>query len=133
MDSGVMRIGIVVVGVLLMSVSFWTYSYKKIAVNFAVIWEILGFVQILVVAVPVLSAWIQMVAPGTQLVFFGIAALILFLGFQSTMMISQLTMKVRELTMQVSLLNQENEHIMAQLDEVSREVEEIREKNSVCG
>ena len=64
MDSGVMRIGIVVVGVLLMSVSFWTYSYKKIAVNFAVIWEILGFVLILVGAVPVLSGWIQMVAPG---------------------------------------------------------------------
>ena len=41
MDSGMIRIGIIVAGVLLMSVSFWTYSYKRIAVNFAVIWEIL--------------------------------------------------------------------------------------------
>ncbi len=133
MDSGMIRIGIIVAGVLLMSVSFWTYSYKRIAVNFAVIWEILGLALILTGAVPVLSGWIHMIAPGTRFVFFAIAVLVLFLGFQSTIMISQLAMKVRELTMQVSLLNQENEHIMAELDEVAREVEESHEKDIVCG
>ena len=129
MDSGMIRIGIIVAGVLLMSVSFWTYSYKRIAV----IWEILGLALILTGAVPVLSGWIHMIAPGTRFVFFAIAVLVLFLGFQSTIMISQLAMKVRELTMQVSLLNQENEHIMAELDEVAREVEESHEKDIVCG
>ena len=41
MISTFIRIGFVLIGIVLMAVSFWMNSHKKITVNFAVVWELL--------------------------------------------------------------------------------------------
>ncbi len=124
MEGIIIRIGILTAGLLLFLISFLMHSRKKIAVNFAVIWGLLGIVLMLVGAVPVLSEWTNIVAPGTGFAFFCVGAIILFTEVQTGVIISQLSLKNRELAMQVALLNQENERIMTELDEVSKTVEE---------
>lgn len=132
MDGTIIRIGLIVVGAILIVFGFWTHSIKKLAVNYAVIWGLLGIVMILVGAIPVLSEWTSMMAPGTGLAFFCVGALILFSEVQESLVISQLNMKNRELAMQVSLLNQESERMMLELEEMAREQEEAyAEKDSV--
>ena len=128
MDGVTIRIGLIVVGVMLFVFGFWTHSIKKLAVNYAVIWGLLGIVMILVGAIPVLSEWTAMMAPGTGLAFFCVGALILFTEVQESLVISQLNLKNRELAMQVSLLNQESERMMLELEELVREQEEAYAK-----
>lgn len=128
MDGTIIRIGLIAVGIILIVFGFWTHSIKKLAVNYAVIWGLLGIVMILVGAIPVLSEWTAMMAPGTGLAFFCEGALILFTEVQESLVISQLNLKNRELAMQVSLLNQESERMMLELEELVREQEEAYAK-----
>lgn len=133
MDGTIIRIGLVVGGVILIVFGFWMHSIKKLAVNYAVIWGLLGIVMILVGAIPVLSEWTNMMAPGTGLAFFCVGVLILFTEVQESLVISQLNLKNRELAMQVSLLNQESERMMLELEELAREQEEAYgKKDTVC-
>lgn len=128
MDSIIIRIGLSVGGVILLAFGIWTHSIKKLAVNYAVIWGLLGILMFLMGMIPIFSEWTHMLAPGTSLAFFGVCALILFTEVQNSLVISQLNMKNRELAMQVSLLNQESERMMAELEEVVREQEEAYDK-----
>ncbi len=128
MDGTIIRIGVIAAGIILIVFGFWTHSIKKLAVNYAVIWGLLGIVMILVGAIPVLSEWTAMMAPGTGLAFFCVGALILFTEVQESLVISQLNLKNRELAMQVSLLNQESERMMLELEELVREQEEAYAK-----
>lgn len=128
MDGTIIRIGLIAVGIILIVFGFWTHSIKKLAVNYAVIWGLLGIVMILVGAIPVLSEWTAMMAPGMGLAFFCVGALILFTEVQESLVISQLNLKNRELAMQVSLLNQESERMMLELEELVREQEEAYAK-----
>ena len=61
MDGTIIRIGLIAVGIILIVFGFWTHSIKKLAVNYAVIWGLLGIVMILVGAIPVLSEWTAMI------------------------------------------------------------------------
>lgn len=128
MDGTIIRIGLIAAGIILIVFGFWTHSIKKLAVNYAVIWGLLGIVMILVGAIPVLSEWTAMMAPGTGLAFFCVGALILFTEVQESLVISQLNLTNRELAMQVSLLNQESERMMLELEELVREQEEAYAK-----
>lgn len=128
MDGTIIRIGLIAAGIILIVFGFWTHFIKKLAVNYAVIWGLLGIVMILVGAIPVLSEWTAMMAPGTGLAFFCVGALILFTEVQESLVISQLNLKNRELAMQVSLLNQESERMMLELEELVREQEEAYAK-----
>lgn len=125
MDGTIIRIGLVVGGVVLFLFGFWTHSFKKLAVNYAVIW---GVLMVLMGAIPILSEWTHMLAPGTGLAFFCVGALILFTEVQNSLVISQLNMKNRELAMQVAMLNQESERMMHELEELIREQEEAYAK-----
>ena len=109
MDSIIIRIGFFVGGIGLILFGIWTHSIKKLAVNYAVIWGLLGILMVLMGVIPILSEWTQMLAPGTSVAFFCVGALILLTEVQNSLVISQLNMKNRELAMQVSLLNQESE------------------------
>lgn len=128
MDSIIIRIGFCVGGISLILFGIWTHSIKKLAVNYAVIWGLLGILMVLMGVIPILSEWTRMLAPGTSVAFFCVGALILLTEVQNSLVISQLNMKNRELAMQVSLLNQESERMMAELEEVIREQEDAYEK-----
>lgn len=123
MGGLIVKLGMIGVGALLMIVSFLMHSYKKITVNYTVIWELLGIVLILIGAVPAFSEWTKRLASGTGLAFACVGAIFLFEEFRNSVMISQLLLKTREMAMQVSMLNQENERLMNELDRITRIVE----------
>lgn len=131
MDGNVIRIGLIVAGIFLFVFGFLAHAVKKLAVNYAVIWGLLGILMIIVGGVPALSEWTEMMAPGAKLVFCCLGALLLFTVVQESVVISQLYMRNRELAMQVSLLNQESERIMSQLEELSQEQEDAYAKKDI--
>lgn len=128
MGSLVVKLGITAAGLVLMVVSFLMHSYKKITVNYTVIWELLGIVLILIGCVPVFSEWTKRLASGTGLAFACVGAIFLFEEFRNSVMISQLLLKTREMAMQVSMLNQENERLVNELERISSIVEGSDEK-----
>jgi Uncharacterized conserved protein len=128
MGSLVVKFGIAAAGLVLMVVSFLMHSYKKITVNYTVIWELLGIVLILIGCVPVFSEWTKRLASGTGLAFACVGAIFLFEEFRNSVMISQLLLKTREMAMQVSMLNQENERLVNELERISSIVEGSDEK-----
>lgn len=131
MESSVIRIGMIGVGIILIAVSVRLNSVKKLVVNHAVIWGLIGGLMIVAGAVPVLSNWTKLLGPGTILVFFCAAILVLIAEIQSSVAISQLTMKNRELAMHVALLNQECERLMEKMEEMEQAVEDAYEKDTV--
>ena len=128
MGSLVVKLGIAAAGLVLMVVSFLMHSYKKITVNYTVIWELLGIVLILIGCVPVFSEWTKRLASGTGLAFACVGAIFLFEEFRNSVMISQLLLKTREMVMQVSMLNQESERLVNELERISSIVEGSDEK-----
>lgn len=132
MDGFIIRIGFILGGAILIVYSFWMHSIKKITINFAVIWELLGVFLVLIGAIPIFSSWTQFIAPGTGIAFFCVGSVLLFEAVQLSLTISQLTLKNRELAMQVALLNQENEQMMNKLEKIAKALEDADEKNSIC-
>lgn len=116
MDSSAIRAGFIVIGVALIVFGFWMHSRKKLAVNYALLWSLLGACLIAMGAIHVFSQWTNMLGPGTGLAFFSVGVLVLFTEVQETVVISQLKQKNKELAMQVALLNQENEAIKAEVE-----------------
>lgn len=133
MESDIIRIGIFVSGAVLIFISVWLNSLKKLTVNYAVIWGLAGILMILVGAIPVFSSWTKFLAPGTGLAFFCVAILVVFAEVHNSLVISQLTMKNRELAMQLALLNQESERMLAEVEELNRMQEDAYEEDTVRG
>ena len=49
----IMKTGLIIIGVIIMALSFVLHAKRKLTVNLAVVWEFLGFALILTGAVPV--------------------------------------------------------------------------------
>lgn len=96
MISTFIRIGFVLIGAALMLFSFWMNSFKKITVNFAVIWEILGLVMIGIGAIPAFSKWTKLLGSGTSLVLFCVGAIFLFEEVRTGVILSQLMIKNKD-------------------------------------
>lgn len=84
--------------------SFWFLSVKRMTADFAVIWEIVGILLIVIGAVPGLSGWTKNLLPkGEQLVLCIGAAGVFFCYLFSLLFSGQLT-KNHELAIEVSML-----------------------------
>lgn len=130
--SEIIKYGIVTVGIWVMFSSFWYHSVKKMTVNLAVVWEILGAILIAIGSVPVLSSWTHLISIGTGLGLFIVGAVCLWGGFQFSLLVSRLAMKNQELAIQVSLLIQENEKLIQQFEELTDRIEKYEEKAAIC-
>ena len=89
---------------------------KKLTVNLAVTWELLGIAAILSGAVSEIFGWSSRIGLGSLVVLLITALLVLWGVYQMTIQISSLLMKNQELAILVSLLNQENERILRELE-----------------
>ena len=87
------------------------------------IWALLGFLMVLLGAVPGLSGWAALLSPEMGLVIFCGGVLLLLTEFQNTLTISQLTFKNRELAMHMALLNQESAQAMNHVRELRQTLE----------
>lgn len=122
----IMKIGLIIVGVMIMIMSFIFHAKRKLTVNLAVVWEFLGVALILIGAVPVFSSWCHLLARGTVIAMFVVGALALWGSYILCILISNLSMKNQELAMQVSLLNQENELMLKEIEKLKEDRENDR-------
>lgn len=129
--SEIIKYGITAAGIFVMGASFWYHSVRKMTINLAVIWEILGVILVVIGSVPVFSSWTHLISIGTGLGLFIVGAVCLWGGFQFSLLASRLAMKNQELAIQVSLLIQENEKLMQQLEELADRMGEYEEKTAI--
>ncbi len=129
--ANIVKYGMIAAGIFIMVSSFWFHSVRKLTINLAVVWEILGVMLIVAGIFPILSSWTYHISTGTGMVLFFMGAICLWGGFQFSLLVSRLAMKNQELAMQVSLLIQENEKIIRQLEEQADRMREFEEKDSV--
>ena len=122
----IMKTGLIIVGVMIMIMSFVFHAKRKLTVNLAVVWEFLEFALILIGAVPVFSSWCHLLARGTVIAMFVVGALALWGSYILCILISNLSMKNQELAMQVSLLNQENELMLKEIEKLKEDRENDR-------
>lgn len=117
--AAIVKFCVILMGIGIMAVTFVLHAEKKLTVNLAVTWELLGIAAILSGAVPKFSGWSSRLSLGSLVVLLITAFLILWGVYQMTIQISALLMKNQELAIQVSLLNQENERILKELEELT--------------
>lgn len=115
----IVKFCVILVGVGIMAITFVLHAEKKLTVNLAVTWELLGIAAILSGAVPKFSGWSSRLSFGSLVVLLITAFLVLWGVYQMTIQISSLIMKNQELAIQVSLLNQENERILQELENLT--------------
>lgn len=108
MEAGsIVGIAMIAVGIAVMLCSFWFLSLKKMTADFAVVWEIIGVVLIIVGTVSRLSEW-QLEFQGiAEPIAIGIGLAGLFVGYQFSLLISRLMMRNQELAIDLSMLLQE--------------------------
>lgn len=129
--SDIIKYGIIAVGAFVMFSSFWYHSVRKLTVNLAVVWEILGVILIAIGSIPILSSWTHLISLGTGVGLFTVGAVCVWGGFQFSLLVSRLAMKNQELAIQVSLLNQENKKLIQQLEELTDRMGEYEKKAAV--
>lgn len=115
----IVKFCVILVGIGIMAITFVLHAEKKLTVNLAVTWELLGIAAILSGAVPKFSGWSSRLSLGSLVVLLITAFLVLWGVYQMTIQISSLIMKNQELAIQVSLLNQENERILQELENLT--------------
>lgn len=118
------RIGLIIVGVLLIVFSFCTHCIKKLMVDYAVAWSLFGVCLILMGAIPVLSDWLNHLGAAAAWELFSVGVVMLCAGTHESTVLSQVVMKNKELAMQIALLNQENEAMKLELENLAGVQEE---------
>ena len=117
--AAIVKACVILMGIGIMIVTFVLHAKKKLTVNLAVTWELLGIAAILSGAVPRFSGWSNRIGLGSLVVLLITALLVLWGVYQMTIQISSLLMKNQELAILVSLLNQENERILRELEKLT--------------
>lgn len=126
------RIGFVVLGVVLVAFTFWTHCAKRLTVDYAVAWSLMGALLVIIGVIPVFSEWLNIVRPHVQWELLCAGALLLAGGMHVSIVLSKLISKNKELSMQISLLNQENEAIKAEIERlVAAQAEADAEKDLI--
>ena len=115
--AAIVKACVILMGIGIMIVTFVLHAKKKLTVNLAVTWELLGIAAILSGAVPRFSGWSSRIGLGSLVVLLITALLVLWGVYQMTIQISSLLMKNQAIL--VSLLNQENERILRELEKLT--------------
>lgn len=116
--AGCLRYGVIVVGLVLIAVSFWTHASKRMHSDLAVAWCLLGAALAVMGIVPALYAWMSLISLWTGLALFVIGVVCLCGVFKLSTLISQVQTQSKELAMQITLLLQENRWLRKRLEEM---------------
>lgn len=112
MEAGsIVKFAMITVGITIIMISFWLLAVKKMVADFAVVWEIIGIMLVLMGAFPFLPVWTTVFCDESRAVvlFMGVAGL--FLCYLFSMAISCLMTKNHELAIEVSMLLQEKDEM----------------------
>ncbi len=125
------RIGFVVIGAALIGFTFCTHCAKRLTVDYAVAWSLLGAILVFMGLIPAFSRWLSSLGPQVEWVLFCAGVLLLAAGMHESIVISRLLTKNKELSMQVSLLNQENEEMKAEVERLAAAEGEADEEEAL--
>lgn len=121
-----MRCAIVGMGLFLAVGSIWFHAKKKMTLDLAAAWCLLGVAITLVGAVPVLSRWIGLISIWTGAALLCVGAACLLGAFRICLLISRLITQNQELAMMVAILLAERQ------GDGSAEGKPDYEKSPVC-
>lgn len=110
-----LKIGICVLGAVLLWLDLMAYVRKKMTDSMSVFWAI--FAVAIIVAGKFVKVQ-EVCNVSTLWVLFFLVAVVIFFLFGVTVTVSGLVAKNQELAMQVSLLNQENEHLLYKINKI---------------
>ena len=108
---------VIIIGLVLLAADFVVYARRRLSEGIGMGWGLVAVVLILFGAVPGLSEWAKVLPKEAYPAVFGLGGFALFSLFHLSTRMSNLIQKNQELAMQVSLLNQENEQILAALEQ----------------
>lgn len=111
------KTGVIVSGAGLILLSFWLHCEKKLTINFAVVWMLLGILLIVSGVLPAPAFWLRLLSSELAVPFLGLGICCMVGGLVSSLLLSQMAMKNRILAMQVSLLLEENRNMLASAEE----------------
>lgn len=117
------KTGVIVSGVGLILISFWLHCEKKLTINFAVVWMLLGILLIVSGILPAPAFWLRLLSSELAVPFLGLGICCMVGGLVSSLIFSQMAMKNRMLAMQVSLLLEENRNILSNAEEAGEKHE----------
>lgn len=121
--ADLIKTGVIVSGAGLILISFWLHCEKKLTINFAVVWMLLGMMLIVSGILPAPVFWLRLLASELAVPFLGLGICCIVGGLVSSLIFSQMAMKNRILAMQVSLLLEENRKILSGAEEAERKHE----------
>lgn len=107
--DSIIRIAAVIMGIVIMILSFGLLSIKKMTVGFAVIWEIVGIGLVVMGIVPMVPLWRMGFGKEEGFAVLGLGVVGVFVCYQFSVLVSGLSMKNQELAIEVSLLLREDE------------------------
>ena len=110
MEAGsIAEVIMIAAGIAVMLCSFWFLSLKRMTADFAVVWELIGAVLIIIGVISQLCVWHMTFQGISEPILIGIGLAGLFVGYQFSLLISRLMMKNQELAINLSMLLQEQE------------------------
>lgn len=104
--GSIIKMAMTTAGIVIMLCSFWFLSVKMMTADFAVIWEIIGMILIIIGRVSGLSVWLAELYEGEELLMVSIEILIIVFFYGFSLIISRLIMRSHELAIEVSMLQQ---------------------------
>lgn len=115
----VFRIAVILAGIVLLLLSFFSLVKKKMTEGFWLGWASSSVLLIIIGIVPCLCDWTTKLSVPHIIALFLFSAFVVGFIFRMSMSISLLSMKNQEIAMQVSLINQENERILNELEKLT--------------
>ena len=109
------RLIVIAAGIVLLILTFFMYSMRRLTDRIALGWALFSVVMIMAGAIPAWSGWSRALALSSYPMVFALGGLVILIIFYHSIYLSLMIMKNQELAMHVSLLNQENEEMIQKL------------------
>lgn len=104
--GSIVRIAIMTAGVAIMLVSFWLLAVRRMTADFAVVWEIIGAMLIVIGKFSELPVWMAELYDKEELLMVSIGILIMAFFYGISLIISCLITRNHELAIEISMLRQ---------------------------
>ncbi len=117
-QGNILQIIIIATGVFLLCVTTTSLARRKMTESFCITW---GLISLMIILAGILLrpvGWSKYVSTLGMLLVLIVIFCVIYVAYFLSAKVSELSRKNQELAIQVSLLNQENERILARLEEI---------------
>lgn len=126
------KIGFITLGSILIIFSFWNHCFKKLTIDYAIGWSLLGFGLIVINIIPAFSDWLDKIEANLQWDFFLLILLFLIAQMHQSLILSKLNVRMKKLTITLAIVEKENETFKLEIEKLSKERNVDAKENSIC-